>query len=203
MKTPKTRTKERTADKYHHGDLRAALLKAVGELLGEVGLERLTLRACARRAGVSHGAPAHHFGSLTGLLTEFAADGFGRLCTAMDKASSTSRDPLRATGIGYIRFAIEAPQQFRLMWRNGVLDQGSPKLQAARAGAGQRLREALIAAYTVKHQRAPSAATLKARLSLAWCCVHGYACLRTEGVQTDGLTSVEAMLDALRPALVD
>jgi AcrR family transcriptional regulator len=180
-----------------------ALLKAVGELLGDVGLDRLTLRACARRAGVSHGAPAYHFGSLTGLLTEFAAEGFERLCTKMDEASSTSQDRLRATGIGYIRFAMEAPQQFRLMWRNGVLDQGSPKLQAARAAARRRLREALIAAYTVKHRRVPGSATLKARLSLAWCCVHGYACLWTEGVQTDGLTNVETMLEALRRALVD
>ena len=61
---------------YHHGNLRAALLRAAEEIIRESGVEGLTLRACARKAGVSHGAPAHHFGNITGLLTELAAEGF-------------------------------------------------------------------------------------------------------------------------------
>ena len=71
---------------YHHGDLRRALLDATEALLLESGLETFSLRECARRAGVSHGAPAHHFGDVRGLLTAFATVGFERLvqcCTGM------------------------------------------------------------------------------------------------------------------------
>lgn len=63
------------ADGYHHGDLRAALQKSAEEIIRESGVEGLMLRACAQRAGVSHGAPAHHFGNIAGLLTEFAVEG--------------------------------------------------------------------------------------------------------------------------------
>ena len=58
---------------YHHGDLRAALLIAARSIVEEQGAEAFTLREAARRAGVSHGAPAHHFGDKTGLLTALAA----------------------------------------------------------------------------------------------------------------------------------
>jgi len=52
---------------YHHGNLREALIEAGTEILDEDGLEALSLRACAKRAGVSHAAPQHHFGNLEGL----------------------------------------------------------------------------------------------------------------------------------------
>ena len=60
--------------KYHHGDLCAALLAAASSIVTEEGVEALTMQACARRAGVSHAASGHHFGSLAGLVEEFAAD---------------------------------------------------------------------------------------------------------------------------------
>src|SRR4051812_37653561 len=62
--------------RYHHGALHDALLKAAEQVLERDGLSGLTLRAVAREAGVSHAAPAHHFGDLTGLLSELAAIGF-------------------------------------------------------------------------------------------------------------------------------
>lgn len=64
---------------YHHGALRDALLAAAESVLNESGLEGFTLRECARRAGVSHGAPAHHFGDARGLLSAFAAQSFDQL----------------------------------------------------------------------------------------------------------------------------
>src|SRR5271155_3547747 len=89
----------RESDGYHHGDLRAALLKSAGEIIRDSGLEGLTLRACARKAGVSHGAPAHHFGNVTGLLTELAADGFERLAEAMGPTRvRNANDDLEASG---------------------------------------------------------------------------------------------------------
>src|SRR5690606_36808708 len=68
---------------YHHGDLRRALLAATEELLEAEGIEAFTLREVARRAGVSHGAPAHHFGDVRGLLSEFTAESFAQLSAAM------------------------------------------------------------------------------------------------------------------------
>ena len=200
------RTAQRTPtakDPYHHGNLRAALLEAVEELIAEDGVDSVTLRSCARRAGVSHGAPAHHFGSLRGLLTEFAIQGFERLSTAMNDALETSIDRLYATGLGYIRFAMEAPEQFRLMWRWGVLDMSSPQLLAGIQRTGNALREALVAANLHAHQQVLDEATVDARFSQAWCGVHGYACLWVEGARHETLPVPESFLLAMRPSLIE
>src|SRR5437870_528460 len=71
---------------YHHGALRDALLKAAETVLERDGLQGLTLRAVARQAGVSHAAPTHHFGDLTGLVSELAAIGFQQFNAAMAAA---------------------------------------------------------------------------------------------------------------------
>ena len=197
-------SKAKTVETYHHGDLRAALLKAAGQIIREVGVEALSLRACARRAGVSHGAPAHHFGSLAGLLTEFASEGFEGLAAAMRLAvSHTPVDELRGAGLGYIRFAMNAPEQFRLMWRTELLSQDSTQLQKARKGARDCLNDALITAYKKANGRMPSETTIAVRSNLAWCCVHGYACLWVEGSRKSrDLSDAERMLSALRPVLI-
>src|SRR6266536_5182875 len=69
---------------YHHGDLRRALLVAAVEVIEESGPAALSLRDLARRAGVSHAAPQHHFGDKAGLLTAVAAEGYRRLATALE-----------------------------------------------------------------------------------------------------------------------
>src|SRR5712672_4058903 len=76
---------------YHHGDLHEALLQAAERVLERDGIAGLTLRAVAREAGVSHAAPTHHFGDLTGLLSELAAIGFRQFNAAM--AAAGSGDP--------------------------------------------------------------------------------------------------------------
>src|SRR5216683_2087025 len=75
---------------YHHGALCDALLEAAERVLERDGLSGLTLRAVAREAGVSHAAPTHHFGDLTGLVSELAAIGFRQFNTAMAAAGSTA-----------------------------------------------------------------------------------------------------------------
>jgi AcrR family transcriptional regulator len=190
----------RKSDGYHHGDLRAALLQAAEEVIRESGVEGLTLRACARRAGVSHGAPAHHFGSVTGLLTEFAAEGFERLAEAMiRKQLKDAEDQLQAAGLGYIEFAMRWPEHFRVMWRSELLNENSPRLQQARETAQQPLRDALRRA----NGRTLSADELAARFQLAWCCVHGYASLWVEGNRRSrSLDDAKRILRLLRPSLV-
>ena len=193
----------RKDDGYHHGNLRAALLKSAEEIIRDSGLEGLTLRACARKAGVSHGAPAHHFGNVTGLLTELAAEGFERLAEAMDpRRVKNASDDLEAAGLGYIQFAMQWPEHFRVMWRSELLDQQSPHLRLARERASQILRDALMRAN--EHWTTPpSEGELAARFETARCCVHGYASLWVEGPRKSrSLDQARHMLRVLVPSLV-
>ncbi|MFC6198181.1 TetR/AcrR family transcriptional regulator [Ponticaulis profundi] len=109
---------------YHHGDLAVALLKAAEVELSETGIEKFSLRAVAKRAGVSHGAPAHHFGDARGLLTALAADGYKRLLSVQTArevaAGSDPRDVLIASGLGYLDFAQANPELFRLMFNSSI-----------------------------------------------------------------------------------
>ena len=98
---------------YHHGDLRAALLAAAEVELTEKGVEAFSLRSVAKRAGVSHAAPAHHFGDARGLLTALAVEGFRRfLATQHRREALAAPDPraqLVAAGLGYVDFALAYP----------------------------------------------------------------------------------------------
>jgi len=189
-------------DGYHHGNLRAALLRSAEEIIRESGVEGLTLRACARRAGVSHGAPAHHFGNITGLLTEFAAEGFERLTEAMSRKNvDEADDDLQAAGLGYIQFAMRWPEHFRVMWRTELLNQESPRLRTARHAAQQLLRDALLRAGA--HERTLAGDELAPRFQLAACCVHGYASLWVEGNRRSrSLDDAKRMLRLLRTPLL-
>src|SRR6266850_4711197 len=99
-----------TSSAYHHGDLRAALLQTAGKVLEKEGLGELSLRELARRAGVSHNAPYRHFPDRDSLLAALAAEGFALLENEMRGLGA------RAMGEVYIRFALQHPQRFRLMF---------------------------------------------------------------------------------------
>jgi len=165
---------------YHHGDLKTALLDAAESILLEHGVEGFTLRECARRAGVSHAAPAHHFGDAQGLLTEFAALGFERMRELMlryRKAAPTDTwSQSRAVGQAYIDFAIAHRAHFQLMFRQDRLARDSARLQEAGKAAFDELRSALSAA--LGPGLAPAA--VQERLLLAWSTVHGFATLLLE-----------------------
>jgi AcrR family transcriptional regulator len=127
---------------YHHGDLRGALIKAGEAELAERGLEGFSLRGVARRAGVSHAAPAHHFQDAGGLLTALAAEGFRRfLQRQLLRQKKAKPDPIAqmvASGLGYIDFAMAHPALFRLMFSSGRPAHASPELaEAARAAFEQ------------------------------------------------------------------
>src|SRR6476469_7806989 len=109
------RTRAEGDSPYHHGALRDALLQAAEKLLERDGLPGLTLRAVAREAGVSHAAPTHHFGDLTGLLSELAAIGFRRFTEAMAAAGSTEAVPLMkalARAKAYVAYAQARPGMY-------------------------------------------------------------------------------------------
>lgn len=107
---------------YHHGDLANALLEAVGAIVREKGATGVSLREAARRAGVSHSAPAHHFGDKTGMLEAYAIQGWEILSRALQDAFNSTdgsghRAQLVEMGRAYIRFAMDHPEHYEVMTR--------------------------------------------------------------------------------------
>lgn len=156
-----------SARPYHHGDLRRAILGAALDVIAAEGPTALSLRDLARRAGVSHAAPAHHFKDRTGLLTAIAAEGYALLAAALDKA-----DDLRDAGVRYVRFAREHPAHFQVMFSPELLRGNDLELTAARALAGERLRAAVSDVPAEGRGE-------DARLAgvAAWSLAHGFATL--------------------------
>lgn len=105
---------------YHHGDLRQALLKAALVILKAKDVQGLSLREVARQAGVSHAAPYRHFADKAALLAAVAEEGFVEfeqyLSAAVDKAQADPIKSLKATGEAYVRYALEHPTHFRVMF---------------------------------------------------------------------------------------
>jgi AcrR family transcriptional regulator len=148
---------------YHHGDLPASVLQSAAQLLEKKGLEGLTMRALARRAKVSHNAPYRHFPDRESLLAALAADGYAMLGKAQREAAAA--DGLRGMGEAYVRFALEHPQRFRLMFGGAVQIARHPVLReiatktfealsgalASRVAAAQGARDASIAAWALVH----------------------------------------------------
>jgi AcrR family transcriptional regulator len=170
------------AERYHHGDLRAALIEAADEVLAEQGLEGFSVRAAARRAGVSIAASAHHFGSAAGLLSEVAALGFIELAKHLDmsavKAAPTKR--LRMQGVGYVRFALTYPGRFHLMFRRDLLSDEHVGLREAADKALTQLEQTIRAKQTLADNQ-PLDSAARAMLLAAWSIVHGFAHLLLDG----------------------
>ncbi len=168
---------------YHHGDLRNALLQAAVAILEEGGLDALSLRAVAARAGVSHAAPAHHFPTLKALLAAVGAVAFERFVRTiqgeMDRGLSDPRSRLKGACDGYIRFARECPQQFRLMFSPSRLDWNDPSFREAGAAARRQLEE--ICAPVAALRGDASVEARQALERLVWTSVHGYAHLLLAG----------------------
>lgn len=123
-----------TTDRYHHGDLPNALRHAAAEVIAERGLAGFSLREVARRAGVSHTAPAHHFGDVRGLLTSVAVEGFTALRQVTAAAAAAHDDPvdqLAAIGIAYVELGRSHPAHCAVMFRPDVVDQQDEALGAA------------------------------------------------------------------------
>ncbi|MBX2812082.1 MAG: TetR/AcrR family transcriptional regulator [Myxococcales bacterium] len=158
-------------DRYHHGALRTALLSAAVTLIEERGVHRLSLRECARRAGVSHAAPYRHFADKDALLMAIAQQGFDWLhksgITAMDQLEDP-RDRLDAYGVAYVRFAIEHPVHLRVMFTQQF--EVPDELEYPGAPAFELLRETAAAVVGPDHDPLIAAAA-------AWSLPHGLSLL--------------------------
>lgn len=108
--------------KYHHGDVPRALMEAALHSIREHGVERLSLRAIARDVGISQTAPYRHFKDKTDLLVKLAAEGFYKLAERKTKIRTQpySEENLIAIGIGYVQFAKEHPEQYKLMFGSSI-----------------------------------------------------------------------------------
>jgi AcrR family transcriptional regulator len=154
---------------YHHGDLRPALLHAAVEAIGQAGPAAMSLRAVARRAGVSHAAAAYHFGDKAGLLTAIAAQGYRMLTGELQEARATGRSFLEV-GVAYVRFAVSHRAYFEVMYRPELYRPDDPEVREARAAA------AVLLYGTAR----PTAGQLAAGAA-AWSLVHGVATLWLNG----------------------
>jgi AcrR family transcriptional regulator len=178
---------------YHHGDLRAALLAAAEAEISAHGIEGFSLRQVARRAGVSHAAPAHHFGDANGLLTALAAEGFRRF-RAMQAvreaaADQTPRAQMIAAGMGYVDFALARPALFRLMHASDRPAYDTPDLGSVAKESYEHLWGGVA-----RIRPDPSIADVAA----VWAIAHGLADLLSSG----RLHSVASLPEAERDAKI-
>ena len=180
-----------TKHPYHHGDLRNSMLLAADEILARDGLQALTLRACARAAGVSHAAPAHHFGDLRGLLTALSADSFTKLGDRTEAVRAAHRETpekvFGALGLVYVGFAQEFPDRFRLMMRRDIVDFENETFKSAALRCFTSMTNVIALArgepeVTLDELASRDEADPLARdVVLTWSLIHGFAHLRTEG----------------------
>ena len=166
---------------YHHGSLRDTLIDTAVLLLAEKGASSLSLREVAREAGVSHGAPAHHFGDKTGLLTAVAARGHEILALRLQQGQTEAafaKDRLRSAGEAYIRFAIEQPAYFSVMFRHDLIDVTDVEYTSRSARSKGVLRgcvEELLEPAGVPESR------IAATEVALWSLVHGFSSLWLAG----------------------
>ena len=183
-----------SAKTYHHGDLKEALISAGESILAERGVEGFSLREAARRAGVSPAAPAHHFGDARGLLTAIATRGFEGLVKALRAANQTDGDRrarMLAQGRAYVRYALEQPARFDLMWRYEVLNLDDPAHRASGFEAFSLLHEVVtgVPAGDCDTANGPGQ-PINPRVAAVWSLVHGFAQLARQGsfdAETPGL----------------
>lgn len=207
IKSPGRPKKARRAA-YHHGDLRQKLLAVAEEIILENGVDGFTLREAARRAGVSPAAPAHHFKDARGLLTAVALLGFrefGEALASADKAGGS--DPARRLheqGFAYVRFALEHPARFQLMFRDEKLDVTNEEFVVVAKRSFEVLEGAIRAATGTPAQTALSEESYGFLLA-NWSIVHGFAHLalgRQFRDEQGNAVAVETLLQTLLPQML-
>jgi AcrR family transcriptional regulator len=215
-----TRVRKRSASRpsgageaapYHHGALHGALLEAAERVLERDGLGGLTLRAVAREAGVSHAAPTHHFGDLTGLVSELAAIGFRQFNAAMAAANAADASPIeqaRARAHAYVGYARSHPDMYSLMFRTERLDMSRPSLNAAASAAFAGLAGMIGANRHEQISEEALSLDQAAAIVRAWSLVHGFTMLLLDDRLSDVLRRIpkgsdtETLLDAMLKSTV-
>ena len=193
-------------DGYHHGDLRAGLIRAALEAVEAGGPDAVSLRDLALKLGVSTAAPYRHFPDRRAVLAEVVAIGFADLTAAYARAQAEASDPaaaLRETARAYLNLAFGRPGLFRLMFASDIVDAGAPADLLARAA------EAWEGLFRAVGATTPGAdlATVKRRAITGWSTLHGFITLvqggRLKGFMTEPLTEAELLEAILDKTLND
>jgi AcrR family transcriptional regulator len=177
---------------YHHGRLREVVLEAAVEEIGAVGTARMSMREIAKRAGVSHAAPAHHFGDKAGIFTAIAIEGF-RLLRAETTEAATGQSALLQSGIAYLNFAIAHPEHFEVMFQPDLYRCDDPEVTVARDEAFDVLFGAVAGALGPGHDEMILPTSV-----VAWSVMHGFATLWLTGNLQDRI-GADASIDTLTP----
>ncbi|RFB75717.1 TetR/AcrR family transcriptional regulator [Methylovirgula sp. 4M-Z18] len=181
------------------------MLVVAEEIIQERGVDGFTLREAARRAGVSPGAPAHHFGHALGLLTEVALLGFRDFATALNEADARGgADPaqrLYEQCVAYVRFAIQYPARFELMFRVDKHDHSNREFVEVAEQSFQILENAIRAA-TRTPPRESLGPDAQGMLTAVWSMAHGFSHLALGGElgkPQRGGGSLETIMSSLLP----
>lgn len=201
----KSRSMKNEKSRYHHGHLAEALLDAVDEIASQFGIEAVTLRACAKRVGVSPSSAFRHYVDKRALLTAFAARALNQLADAMETAKQRAHDAggdaFHAVGMAYVAFALDKPAFFRAMWREETIYSQDADYLAATERLASYLKEGFVSTLDDKDPDQFSPQEL-----LAWSSVHGLASLFVDGpvardkVQEQKLRLADTVLRELKPA---
>jgi AcrR family transcriptional regulator len=184
---------KKPGDQYHHGDLRRALMTAALAMLqrSNGAVSELSLRAVAEKAGVSPGAPYHHFEDKTALLAAIAEDGFLELGNAMAAAvdNATDTDLVGRVSRAYLGWAKAHPGHYRVMFLGELRER---RFEALRAMAAATLAQWAEWLRLAKPGRTPAEAQVLA--VTLWCAMHGFVQLAIDGVlDKPGLSGVGAL----------
>ncbi len=176
--------------RYHHGDLRQALVDGALELIREGDVGALSLRALARKVGVSYAAPYHHFSDKSELLAELAIDGYQQLYGEMERYQTAVQDDpsgvLLASGRAYLFFAVSHPSHYRVMFSLAHADE-HPKVRSVADLCFVRLLENTRA--VIGPAQSDEATTKLA--NLIWATVHGAATLWNDGLMCSHLGTTD------------
>lgn len=190
---------------YHHRNLPVALRAVTAELVSERGPAGFSLREVARRAGVSHAAPAHHFGDTRGLLTSLAAEGFEHLATALGEAAEEpdAATRLKKCGAAYVTTALKYPGHFAVIFRDDLLDSDDPDLERHGSAAFACLSESVEA---VRDEINPDLDLVHAT-TMCWATMQGLVTLapilQSMGPDKFDNPGLEASIDALTTLILD
>lgn len=167
-------------------ELRERILRASVELIEEEGLAKLSMREVARRAGVTHQAPYHHFRDREQILGEIAAEGFRMLLERITKAAPAGEmrrdnvvERISALGEAYVELACDHPAHFRIMFRPELVDlQNVPEALDAGQCSFTEFQAIVHAAVEAGLPAVPSETAL---VTFLWSVGHGLACLLLDG----------------------
>lgn len=176
---------------YHHGNLRAAVLEVVDQVVREEGTGSVSLRGLGNRLGVSHSAVVHQFGSLAGVLTAFAVQGFELLGQQVADAGDSFLD----VGIAFVNFSAQHPAHFAVMYSPSRLDRTDPAL----VGAQRRALSGLVG--SASSRAGAEGEQARAEALAGWALMHGLASLHSTGaLHSSALVEIKDTEDLLAVA---